>query len=322
MSALQSAEMELIVRTARRESSTVNSYELIRSDGGTLPPFTAGSHIDLNLPNGLVRSYSLSNSPSDTDRYVVGVGLDANSRGGSRWIHENLRPGTVLPVNGPRNNFELAETAGPALLLAGGIGITPLLSMARRLTACGLRWHLVYAVRSREQAAFVDELQSLAGVGGSKFELHVDDESGGFLDVAAVVGAVEPGAHLYACGPEPMIAAFEAASASIPAHRRHVEHFTNSQLTATDGGFDVVLAHSGKTVMVTTGQTILSALQSEGMDLAYSCMEGVCGTCEVKVLSGVPDHRDLVLTDSEKESNDTIMICCSGSKSPVLELDL
>jgi ferredoxin-NADP reductase len=250
---------------------------------------------------------------------VIAVGRDAASRGGSIWVHDNLHAGSQIEVTAPRNSFEMDETAPASVLVAGGIGVTPLLAMARQLNRSGADWQIVYAVRSRAHAALLDELIALSP---ERVRLHADDEAGGVLDLAAVIAGAPQGAHFYACGPTPMMAAFEAATAALPAERRHVEYFTNTHEAATEGGYQVALVRSGITVTVQNGQTILQAVEKEGVDVPFSCMEGVCGTCETRVLAGRPDHRDLVLSDAEKERNDLMMICCSGSLDARLELDL
>jgi tetrachlorobenzoquinone reductase len=252
----------------------------------------------------------------------VAVNRDAASRGGSRWIHEALRPGAVVEVDGPRNHFALDETAAHSVLIAGGIGITPLLAMARRLSALGRRWTLHYTARTRAQMAFVAELQALAQGAGAALDLRCDHEGDPPLDLPAIVGALPPGAHLYACGPAGLLDAYEAATAALPRERVHLERFANTQAAATLGGFSVKLARSGRSVAVAPGQSILDALSAIGVEPPSSCREGICGTCETRVLCGTPDHRDLVLSDAEKAAGDRMMVCCSGSKTPELELDL
>ncbi|KIZ40395.1 ferredoxin [Rhodopseudomonas palustris] len=305
------------------EAETINSYELTAPNGAELPPFTAGSHIDLHLPNGMIRSYSLLNDPRERNRYVIAVNNHADSRGGSRYIHGSLMAGALLMVSLPRNNFALHEDAAHSVLIAGGIGITPLLSMIRRLEALGKPWELFYAARKRSAAAFLDELSALRD--NIHLALHVDfdDERGGRLfDLAAIVGNVRADAHLYCCGPLPMLAAFEAAAAGRPREQVHVEYFQAKDAPALDGGFEVTLARSRRTVAVEPGKTILDALLDAGIAANYSCAEGVCGTCETLVLEGIPDHRDQFLSDEERAANRTIMICCSGAKSGRLVLDL
>lgn len=308
--------LQLRVKTATWQAPGIVSYELQAPDGGELPPFTAGAHVDLTLPSGLVRSYSLVNAQSERHRYVIAVQRDRASRGGSTWVHDHLRPGDVLPVNGPRNNFALNEAAESSLFIAGGIGITPMVSMTQRLTSLQKRWQLIYCARTRASAAFLDVLEG-------DVRLNFDEEPGGrMLDIAATVRAASPQTHLYCCGPLPMLAAFEAATADLPRERVHVEYFTAKEPPAMGGGFSVVLAKTGRELAVPPGKTILETLLDAGLDVPYSCMEGVCGTCETRVVEGIPDHRDLILTEAEQAANKTMMICCSGCKGERLVLDL
>lgn len=312
--------MTLCVRvtSAAREAPLIYSYELWPLDGRDLPRFTAGAHIDLNLPNGLVRSYSLINSQDERHRYVIAVQKDRNSRGGSKWVHENLQVGNVITIDGPRNNFGLNESAEKSLFIAGGIGITPILSMIDRLTALQRDWELVYCTRSQSGTAFLQLLESKPPV-----RFNFDEDVGGkMLDIEALVRSAPRDTHLYCCGPVPMLQAFEQATKGRPRELVHVEYFTAKEGPARQGGFRVVLARSGRELVVPPGKTILEALRDIGVVAAHSCTEGVCGTCETKVLDGIPDHRDLVLTDQERASNRTMMICCSGSKSERLVLDL
>lgn len=312
----------LRVRALTWEAEGVQGLELVPASPGTaLPAAEAGAHVDLLLPGGLVRSYSLTN-PGQTHRWCLAVNRDAASRGGSRWIHESLRPGALVEARGPRNHFPLDETAPHTVLIAGGIGITPLLAMARRLTALGRPWTLHYAARTRAQMAFVDELRALAGRAGAALDLRADHEGDKPLDLSAIVAALPAGAHVYACGPTGMLDAFEAATAALPRERVHLERFANTLAAASSGGFTVVLARSGRRLPVPPGQTVLEALLAAGLEPMYSCREGVCGTCETRVLRGTPDHRDLVLSDAEKASGHRMMICCSGALTPELELDL
>jgi ferredoxin-NADP reductase len=310
--------LRLRIRSATWEAPNVLSYELRPLEGGELPPFTAGAHIDLTLPNGLVRSYSLINPQSERHRYVVAVQKDRASRGGSKWIHENIRAGDIVPVNGPRNNFALDETAEKSIFIAGGIGITPILSMIERLSALGRDWELVYCSRIRSGTPFLEALQKKPRV-----RFNFDQEPGGkMLDIAALVGAGPANAHLYCCGPLPMLEAFEQATKDLARNRVHLEYFAAKEPPARAGGFKVVLAKSGREFTVPPGKTILDTLRDSGIDVPHSCTEGVCGTCETKVLEGIPDHRDLILTETERASNKTMMICCSGAKSEKLVLDL
>ena len=300
------------------EGPNILSYELRPTEGSQLPTFTAGAHIDLTLPNDLVRSYSLVNSQSERHRYVIAVQKDRASRGGSKWVHDNFRPGDVLAVNSPRNNFMLDETAEKSIFIAGGIGITPILSMIDRLTTIGRDWELVFCARTRSNTPFLERLQNMPQV-----RFNFDEEPGGkILDVAALVREAPPNCHLYCCGPIPMLDAFEQVTKDTPREQVHVEYFAAKYPPATEGCFRVVLAKSGKEVMVPAGKTILETLRESGIDIRFSCTEGICGTCETGVLEGIPDHRDRVLTEAERDSNKSMMICCSGSKSETLVLDL
>jgi vanillate O-demethylase ferredoxin subunit len=294
----------------------INLFEFRSPDGVPLPAFTAGAHVDLHLPNGLTRQYSLCNSQDERDRYVVGVKKDAGSRGGSRCVHEQLRAGMIVPVGAPRNNFALHEDAPHSLLIAGGIGITPIASMVSRLRARGLAWELHYSARRREEAAFLEEL------GTQHVHLHIDEEHGGaLLDIGAIVRQAPAHAHLYCCGPAPMLDAFESAASGRPAAQVHVERFSPAKVPG-GGAFFVELAKSGRRIFVESGETIAEALRAHGVDVQTSCEQGICGTCETRVLAGRPDHRDELLSDGERAANDVMMICCSRSKDDVLVLDL
>jgi len=315
--------MQVRVKRISYEAESINSYELVALAGGELVPFTAGSHLDLHLPNGMIRSYSLVNDQSERSRYVIAVNNDAASRGGSRFIHETLRAGDVITISHPRNNFALQENARHSVLIAGGIGITPLVSMIRRLEALGRSWELFYAARTRFTAAFLDELAALRPDVDSRLHLNFDHEPPSrMFDLSMIVKDAPSDAHLYCCGPGPMLEAFEAATHDRPAEQVHVEYFKAKEKPAAEGGFAVRLARSNQTIMVEAGKTILSALLDAGITVNYACTEGVCGTCETRVIAGIPDHRDLFLGREEHAANNTMMICCSGSKSGTLVLDL
>jgi vanillate O-demethylase ferredoxin subunit len=319
------AEKHLKVRLASisYEAQGINAYELKPLDGGALPPFTAGAHIDLHLPSGHTRSYSLVNAPHERHRYVVAVSRAPDSRGGSRYMHDEARVGEVFTIGAPRNNFALAEDAPHSLFIAGGIGITPLWSMIQRLERLGRSWELYYCARTAQHAAFLDLLRQTQRAGQGGLHLNFDGEPGGSpLDLAAVVRAARPDAHLYCCGPGGMLAAFEAACCGRPPEQVHVEYFAGTTAPATESGFTVVLAKSGRTFEVPAGETILSVLLAAGVGVAHSCREGVCGSCETRVIAGTPDHRDHVLSGAEKVSGKTMMICCSGSACGELVLDL
>jgi tetrachlorobenzoquinone reductase len=290
----------------------------------TLAPFTAGAHVDLILPNRIRRSYSLCNPQGETHRYVVGVKKASPSRGASSYLHEKLHVGTEISIAPPRNNFPLVEAAPHSVLIAGGIGITPIWGMVQRLNAIGASFELHYASRTRGDAAFLKDFEGL-DADPSRLKLTFDHEPGGkMLDLPAIVAGAPPGAHFYACGPAPMLDAFERAVRDVPGGHAHLERFEGVKDAAGEQaeGFEVVLARSGLTLAVQPGRPILDALLDEGIDVPFSCMEGVGGSCKVGVLEGVPDHRDLVLTDEERASNKAIMVCCSGAKTVRLVLDL
>ena len=311
--------LRLRLKSATWEAPSVVSYDLRPPEAGELPPFTAGAHIDLALANGLIRSYSLINPQIERHRYVIAVQKDRASRGGSKWVHENLHPGDILTIAGPRNNFALNEAAEKSLFIAGGIGITPIVSMIERLATLKRDWELFYCARTRADAAFAERLGAL----GPRVSFNFDEEPGGrMLDIAATVRAAAPSAHLYCCGPLPMLDAFEAATAELARERVHVEYFSAKEPAAVEGGYTVVLAKSRKEFAVPPGKTILDTLLDAGLDIPYSCTEGICGTCETRVLEGRPDHRDLILTEEERAAGKVMMICCSGSKSDKLVLDL
>jgi len=310
----------VLVHAIRLEARGIVSVELRLPTGGDLPPFSAGSHIDLHLPNGMVRSYSLFNSPAERHRYLVGVLKDRDSRGGSRFVHEQLRVGSAISIAAPRNHFELNESAAQSVLLAGGIGVTPILCMYNRLRAINRPVQLLYCARSKAEAAFVDEL---AGLGG-QVRTHFDDEAGGPPDLPGLLAGHPPDTHVYCCGPAPMLNAFEAACAALGYGHVHIERFaaTEEVRSVQDDGYQVRLARSGRTIEVASGTSLLDALLDANVNVDYSCREGICGACETAVLEGRPDHRDLILTDCRRQANDTMMVCVSGCKDGKLVLDL
>jgi ferredoxin-NADP reductase len=310
--------IEVRVTAIRYAARDTNMYELSALGGKPLPAYEPGAHLDLHLPNGLIRQYSLIEPEPAPAIYTITVKRDPASRGGSRCVHDELRVGKTLKIGGPRNNFPLVEDADHSILLAGGIGITPIWCMVQRLAKRDRSFELYYACRSRSDMAFLQALEKMAS---SKF--HFDDENAGsVLDVAGIVAAAPKNAHLYCCGPTPMLKAFEAATASWPREQVHVEYFTPRQELAKTGGFVVELARSGKEFVIPEGDTILQVLLDAGIDVDYSCELGICGACEQRVISGTPEHRDAILTEEEQASNTKVMICCAGCKSERLVLDL
>jgi len=314
-------QMSLRVSAIRFEAETIRSVELVAADGTALPAFTAGAHLDIELPPDLSRSYSLINPQGETHRYVIAVNRDPNSRGGSAYLCDTLRVGEILKVSPPHNTFPLDETAALTVLFAGGIGVTPILSMLLRLEELGKPWRLHYAVRNRANAAFLDQILRLEAHQPGRVHLHVDDEAGAVMDIAAFVAQQPCEADLYCCGPTPMIDAFAAAAASRPEENVHIERFKGTE-GAVSTGFTVVLNRSKREFSVPAGETIMQVLMDAGMKVPHSCREGVCGTCETRVLEGVPDHKDNLLSPRERASNKVMLICCSGAKTDRLVLDL
>jgi len=313
-----SQTIEVVLASVRMAARDTNLYTFKRPDNGPLPGAEPGAHIDVILPNGMERQYSLIDYGASLPEYTVGVKRDANSRGGSLFMHDQLRVGMHIPIIPPRNNFPLKEDAALVVLLAGGIGITPIFCMVKKLVALGRPWQLYYSCRSRADTAFLDELSQ-----HRQTQFHFDDEAKGkFLPVAEIVAKTQKSAHLYCCGPGPMLAAFEAAIASWPAEQIHVEYFTPKFTAAQEGGYVVELARSKRELVIPPGKSILQAVREAGIQVPHSCEEGVCGACETRVISGIPDHRDSILTEQERKENATMMICCSGSKSARLVLDI
>ncbi|MGB7195165.1 MAG: PDR/VanB family oxidoreductase [Collimonas pratensis] len=307
------------VQAMRFEAKGVLSVELVALGDVVLPPFEAGSHIDLHLANGIVRSYSLLNAAAESHRYVVGVLNDRNSRGGSRYVHEQLRVGADMKISAPRNNFPLDASAGHSVLIAGGIGITPISCMLNQLRSEGKSSELLYCARSRGEAAFGEMLLQQDGVSA-----HFDDEQGAPPDLRAYLAARPKDAHFYCCGPTPMLNAFEAICAELDLQHVHIERFAAAENVAAvqSGEYVAELARSKKTVPVPAGKSLLDALLDAGLEVEHSCREGVCGSCETRVLEGEPEHRDGVLSKSERASNKVMMICVSGCKGRRLVLDL
>jgi tetrachlorobenzoquinone reductase len=311
------------VVATRYEAIDIISFVLAPLPGTELPEASPGAHIDIRLSEALNRSYSLSDLKDDAGCYRLTVLKDAKSRGGSAYMHEKIRTGQILEISAPRNNFPLDEQAEQSVFIAGGIGITPFISMMKRLNAVGKPWTLHYCVRNRERAALVAQINALSEEGRGTVLYNFDEEPGGaMLDLKRVIAELPAGAHVYCCGPLGMLHAYQAAAAGLAPERVHFEFFSSDVEAAASGGYTVVLARSKREILVQQGQTILQALRNAGVDAQSSCEEGVCGACETRVLAGMPDHRDSILGPRERATNKTMMICCSGSKSERLELDL
>ena len=318
-------QFDLTVTDVHAETALIRAIRLARPHGEPLPSWEAGAHVKVRLPDGGERSYSLINTsldPAATTRphvYRLGVRLEQPSQGGSKFMHA-LKVGDVLAVAAPRNNFPLEPASKPIVLLAGGIGVTPVLSMAATLTAGKHPYRFIYAGRSRDQLAFLAESEALCG---EHLTVHTDDTDG-ILDVKALMAALTEDEPLYVCGPKPMIdAAIQSAKGlGWAAGRLRFEIFATAAPLAGDRPFEVVLNNSGKTFLIPPDKTILSVLIEAGEDPMHDCQRGDCGICQVSVIEGTPDHRDYILTDAEKAAGKLMQICVSRSKSPRLVLDL
>ena len=319
---MASSSLQVFVHTLRYEAEGVISVELRDPDHKDLPAFEAGAHIDLHLPNGMVRSYSLLNDCSDRHRYVLGVLRDAKSRGGSKAVHEQLRVGMRVDISRPRNNFALHENAAYTVLLAGGIGVTPILCMARRLKSIGKSFEVLYFARSRRHAAFLDEMEGVT----SRLHLHFDDEQGGPPDLKGLLAARNTAnTSYYACGPTGLLNAFESHCQSLGYANAHIERFAGLNVAASSEAkqrYAVELKRSGKVIEIAPDMSLLAALRAANANVQTSCEEGICGSCETRVLQGIPDHRDSVLSPAEQAGNLMMMVCVSGSRSERLVLDL
>ena len=312
----------LLLRQIRLEACGTASFELADPEGHLLPSFTAGAHVDIQIPGGPRRSYSISSPPGERSHYRITVKRDPSSRGGSAWLHEHARVGMRLQVHGPRNHFELDEGAPHSVLVAGGIGITPLLPMICRLAELGRPWSLHYSARSAEEMAFDSELQQLQARSGGELRRYLTAGGGERMDLPTLVGEAPAGAHFYCCGPAPLIDAFLAATSQCPSSRVHYERFSATQAADLGGGYALELARDGRRITVPAGQSMLDALLDAGLDLPYSCTQGICGSCRVGVLDGQPEHRDECLSEQERAGNRVVIPCCSGAATPVLLLDL
>jgi vanillate O-demethylase ferredoxin subunit len=302
------------------------SFELADPAGAALPAFSAGAHIDVMLADGLVRQYSLCNDPRETHRYMLGVLREPTSRGGSTAMHA-LSEGVLLEISEPRNHFPLVHDAVHSILLAGGIGVTPILCMAERLAHAGASFEMHYCTREPERAAFRERFDGPHLKPHSRLYFDTAPATQR-IDLTRVLAAPADDRHVYVCGPAGFIDFVLDATRRLGwrSDNVHREYFSapaaNAAAHDTDGPFQVKLASSSRIVDVAPTQTIVAALEQAGITIATSCEQGVCGTCLTRVLAGEPDHRDVYLTDDERAANDQFLPCCSRSKSPLLVLDL
>lgn len=316
--------MDLVVASVADVALDIRSFELRAPDCALLPPFAPGDHIDVHTPSGQVRQYSLYNAPTERDRYCIAVKREPNSRGGSVSMHQHLSKGHTLKVSRPRSNFPL-EPANAYLLIAGGIGITPILSMMQRLEAQGWPTRLHYFIRGPEHGAFLREL--------ARPRKHVQVSVHQGFDAAQVESLFQAeaqattgaGTHAYICGPGPfMKKAKEVFQPKLGESAVHLEFFEPDAQPVTEGdkAFVVRLAKTCRDVQVGASETILEALAREGLKVPTSCQRGVCGTCVTKVVAGIPDHRDTFLSDFHRKANKKVAICVSRAQTEVLEIDM
>jgi vanillate O-demethylase ferredoxin subunit len=316
---------QLSVKVVKKttEAEDIVSFELASVDGQPLPAFSAGSHIDVQIRDGLVRQYSLCNDPCEQHRYLIGVLRDPNSRGGSIAVHDEVNEGSTLQISEPKNHFALAQ-AKRTLLFAGGIGVTPILCMAERLAQIDADFEMHYCTRSLERTAFHQR------IGTSSFadNVHFHFDAGPAeqkLDLATLIAQPDADTHLYVCGPGGFIdhVVNTAKRLGWSSEQVHLEYFgATVRETAGDTAFDVKIASTGKVYSIPGGKTITHVLAEHDIHIPVSCEQGVCGTCITRVLDGTPDHRDLYFTDEEHEKNDQLTPCCSRAKSAMLVLDI
>jgi len=324
----------LQVRQVRHEAEGINSYELIHPDGDKLPTFEAGSHVDFYFRDGTIRQYSLANDPAERHRYLIGVLRELHGRGGSEALHERVHPQRQVYVGNPRNNFPLFEDAEHHLLLAGGIGITPMLSYTSRLQSLGADFTLHYCAKSARHAAFRADLAHLVKDGRVQFHYDGGDPSRG-LDIKSLLENPDPGSHLYYCGPPGFMGAVEKFSSHWPKGTVHCEYFNaaaspkkklvDDELGLVAGGdigigFEIKIASTDAVYSVPNDKSIVQVLKDNGIEVEVSCESGLCGTCVTSYLEGEVDHQDLILSPDQRET--TFTPCCSRAKSKVLLIDL
>jgi ferredoxin-NADP reductase len=316
----RSAALRAVVARKWRAGEGIAGFEL-RALRGHLPTFQPGAHIDLHLPNGLIRQYSITNAPGDTASYIIGVKREPDSSGGSRCLHDTVAEGDVLAISEPRNNFPLRRNATRTIFIAGGIGITPLLAMALALHHSGLAYELHYFAQSLDHLAFPDRLAVL----GDNLTAHINlSPEATEACIRQLLAKFQPRIQVYTCGPGRMLDATRRIACELgwPDSEVRFEYFKNTRALDNNSGFEVALARSCITLTVPPGKSILAAVQQRGIAIPSSCEQGACGTCIATVLEGEPDHQDVYLNDAEKRSGTRIITCVSRAKSARLVLDL
>jgi ferredoxin-NADP reductase len=314
-------DLELAVQSKLDAADGVVVLGLCTLDGGLLPAWDPGAHVDLHLgaEGAIVRQYSLCGDPSDRTSWSVAVLHEPDGRGGSRFIHAELEVGARIRARGPRNHFPF-KASERYIFIGGGIGITPLIPMMAMAAAVGAQWSLTYGGRSRDSMAFVDELVEIYG---AKVAVHPQDTHG-LLPLPTLLGTPTPDTHVYCCGPEPLLDAVESMCAGWPAGALHIERFAPKEVgeRIVAGPFEVEIVSSGHILTVSPEQTVLEVLQNDGVFVDSSCEEGTCGSCEVAVVEGAIDHRDSILTAEEQDEGNLMMVCVSRAAGPRLVLDI
>ncbi|WP_060466626.1 PDR/VanB family oxidoreductase [Acinetobacter sp. LMB-5] len=312
---------DVVVKNRHVEGGNIAVMEFESATSATLPKVEAGAHIDVHLPNGMVRQYSLCQNPNEEGKFRLGILRDPESRGGSVSAFDEIKDGMQIQVSEPKNLFPLLK-AKHSVLIGGGIGITPLITMAYQLAHEGASFELHYCGASPENCAFVDEIKNGELAQYTTFHFKSEGASHRAFFESAIKD-IDLESHIYTCGPVGFMdwVINLATTHDFPEQQIHKEYFQVETDTSGDS-FEVVAERSGKIIMVEAGETILQALAKEGIDIEMSCEQGVCGTCMCDVIEGEPDHRDVYFTDEEKASNEQILVCCSRSKTPRLVLDI
>lgn len=319
------SDLSLKIEKISQQTSNVKAYVLTSSDGAALPEFTAGAHIDVmvDLEDGSTdkRSYSLASDPKDTSAYTLGILREVAGKGGSAFMHDKLVEGAVIEASNPKNHFPLDDEAEDNLLIAGGIGVTPILAMARSLSASGAKFNMHYAARAPEEMAFKADVEAVCGENGHLYFDGGDPAKG--INLKELLSNRQGGLHLFVCGPAGLIEAVRtmATEQGWPENTVHYEVFKPAELDGEDTELEVVLTETGETITVPADQTILDVMLDKGMDIDYDCKMGICGLCAVKVVGGEPDHRDFVLTEDEREDEKLFCPCISRAKGGSITLE-
>ena len=316
--------LKVRISQRREEATDVSSFELKDPEGRALPLFTAGAHVDVQIGEDLIRQYSLCNDPSEQHRYLIAALRDTAGRGGSVMLHDKFKEGDFINISEPRNHFPLAHDATRHLLLAGGIGVTPMISMAEYLARRDVDFELHYCTRTAARTAFADRIRASAYADKAVFH-HDDGPDAQKFDAVKLLSQPSPGTHLYVCGPSGfMNYVLQAAKQNGWVESQiHREYFAPAEQPTTPAGqFEVELASTGQVFVIPANKPIVEILFEHGIEIPTSCDQGVCGTCLTRVISGIPEHRDSFLTDQEREGNDQMTPCCSRAKTARLVLDL